>query len=193
MQYILLVTAWALFGLLHSILAYTGFKQAMLSIMKKNYKYYRALYSLFAIVSLLSVLWFHFNTKSVLLWQNPVVEKAIAAGFSIPAFIVLAMAIKKYFVDLSGMDVFLTRPPASAHLEQTGLHKWVRHPLYAGTILLAWCIFLWMPTASNLISAACITLYTRIGIFYEEKKLIMLFGDQYVDYTMRVPMLVPGL
>ena len=182
-----------MFGLLHSVLAYSGFKQAMLGLMKNKYKYYRLFYSGFATINLLAVLWFHFTMKSNLLWQNSLMEKVAAAVLSVPAIIILVAAAKKYFLDLSGIDVFLHRLPVTARLEQTGLHKWVRHPLYSGTILLVWCIFLWRPSASNLISAACITIYTRIGIYYEEKKLVVLFGKEYLTYASKVPMLVPGL
>ncbi len=127
-----------------------------------------------------------------MLWQNSLAEKIAAATLSIPAVIILVAAAKKYFLDLSGIDVLLKRLPVQAHLEQTGLHKWVRHPLYTGTLLLVWCIFLWNPSLANLISAACITLYTRIGIYFEEKKLVQLFGEEYIVYASKVPMLIPG-
>jgi methanethiol S-methyltransferase len=193
MQYLFLISAWAMFGLLHSVLAHSGFKQYMQGLMKNSYKYYRLLYSCFATLTLLAVLWLHLTIKNSLLWQNSLVERVSAAVLAIPAVIVLVAAAKKYFLDLSGIDVLLKRLPVAAHLEQTGLHKWVRHPLYSGTILLVWCIFLWTPSPANIISAACITLYTRIGIYFEEKKLVLLFGEEYIAYASKVPMLVPGL
>jgi len=182
-----------MFGLLHSVFAYSRLKQVANNTLKSRYKYYRLLYSCFATVSLMVVLWYHFSIRSTMLWQNSMVEKAAAITFSVPALIIMAISMKKYFADLSGIDVFFKRSPISAHLEQTGLHKWVRHPLYSGTILLVWCIFLWHPSLSNLITASCITAYTRIGVYYEEQKLIREFGNEYVDYAKKVPMLVPGL
>jgi len=182
-----------MFGLLHSVFAYSKFKQAAQHALQGKYRYYRVLYSSFATVSLTVVLWYHFSIHSATLWQNSVLEKAVAIAFSLPAIIIMAISMKKYFADLSGTDVFFKRPAINAHLEQTGLHKWVRHPLYSGTILLVWCIFLWHPSLSNLITASCITAYTRIGVYYEEQKLIREFGNEYVDYAKKVPMLVPGL
>lgn len=194
MEYVWLIMLWLLFGALHSIFAASNFKQSMQAGMKNGYKYYRAIYSFFALVSLAAVVWYHFSINSALLWIVPVAEKIIAGLLLIPALIVIGISIKKYFMDLSGIDVFLKRRPVQPqHLEQTGLHKYVRHPLYFGTLLFVWCIFLWQPSVSNLISSACITLYTIVGTYFEERKLVMVFGEEYINYQKRVPMLVPGL
>jgi protein-S-isoprenylcysteine O-methyltransferase Ste14 len=98
--------------------------------------------------------------------------------------------MKKYFTDLSGIDA-LTEKKTVLHLETTGIHALVRHPLYTVTIAFVWSLFLWQPLLSNLISCICITLYTRIGIYFEEKKLIKQFGKDYQLYQVSVPMLIP--
>jgi len=189
-----LIIAWLLFGSLHSVMAASTFKNRLQSAMKGNYRFYRIFYSLIATLSLIAVLWYHFSLNSLLLWNNSVLEKTIAFILSVPAVIVMSVSIKKYFIDLSGVNVFMKSSSAkTAHLELTGLHKYVRHPLYFGTLLFAWCYFLWQPSASNLISCICITLYTRIGVYFEERKLVREFGEDYIAYTKKVPMLVPGL
>ena len=71
------------------------------------------------------------------------------------------------------------------------LHNRVRHPIYTGLILICWvtpCM-----TAGHLFFAICMTVYIRIGIFFEEKHLVQCFGDEYRDYIRDVPMLVPFL
>jgi protein-S-isoprenylcysteine O-methyltransferase Ste14 len=194
MAYLWLVVLWLLFGLLHSIFAATAFKQVAKVVMKNSYKYYRPIYSIFATVNLAAVIWYHYSINSELLWNNSVIEKTIAIILSIPALVVMGISIKKYFLDLSGIDVFLKqRPIKPLHLELGGLHRYVRHPLYFGTLLFVWSIFLWQPSVANIISCICITLYTIIGTYFEEKKLVMMFGEAYVTYRKRVPMLVPGL
>ncbi len=100
--------------------------------------------------------------------------------------------MKKYFADLSGIDA-LTGKTATQHLETTGVHALVRHPLYTVTILFVWSLFLWQPLISNVISCICITIYTRIGIYFEEKKLVRLFGKHYQLYQVKVPMLIPKI
>jgi len=194
MEYVWLIILWMLFGLLHSIFAASSFKQAIQARIKNDYKYYRAIYSLFALVSLTAVVWYHFSISSSLFWNVPVAEKVVAAIFLIPALTVMGISIKKYFIDLSGIDVFLKRRTVQPQrLELGGLHKYVRHPLYFGTLLFVWCIFLWQPSVANLISSICITGYTLIGTYFEEKKLVIVFGEEYISYRKKVPMLVPGL
>lgn len=100
--------------------------------------------------------------------------------------------MKKYFADLSGIDALMGKK-AVPHLETIGIHALVRHPLYTVTIAFVWSLFLWQPLLSNVISCICITLYTRIGIYFEEKKLVQLFGIDYQLYQITVPMLMPKL
>lgn len=76
-------------------------------------------------------------------------------------------------------------------LEQTGLHKFMRHPLYFGTLLFAWGLFLVFPYVNNLIAVLVMTGYILIGIIFEEKKLMIEFGESYRNYRQKVPMLIP--
>ena len=38
-----------------------------------------------------------------------------------------------------------------------------------------------------------ITVYLVVGALYEERKLVRLFGEEYIKYRERTPMLIPGL
>lgn len=95
-------------------------------------------------------------------------------------------------MNLSGVDVLLKqqKPPL---LEQSGLHRFVRHPLYSGTLLFIWALFLLFPWLSNLIACVVITVYTLVGIHMEEQKLMLQFGDTYRRYAAATPMLIPSL
>ena len=110
--------------------------------------------------------------------------------FVIISSFLMLLCMKKYFADLSGIDA-LTGKTAVLHLETTGVHALVRHPLYTVTIAFVWSLFLWQPLLSNLISCICITAYTRTGIYFEEKKLVKVFGKDYLLYQATVPMLLP--
>jgi protein-S-isoprenylcysteine O-methyltransferase Ste14 len=72
-----------------------------------------------------------------------------------------------------------------------GLLQKVRHPLYAGSILLVIGYFLFDPKLTTLISSSLIIIYFLIGIQLEEKKLIRTFGSKYLDYKKKTPMLIP--
>lgn len=188
----LLILAWFIFGVLHSILAYQPLKNRLQLLLKAKYKFYRLSYSIFATINLGFVVWFHFSIVSELLWQPPLLQKIFAALLVIFSSGLMLVCMKKYFADLSGIDA-LTGKIAILHLETTGVHALVRHPLYTVTILFVWSLFLWQPLTSNFISCICITVYTRIGIYFEEKKLVRLFGNNYQLYKVTVPMLIPKL
>ena len=98
--------------------------------------------------------------------------------------------IRKYFFNLSGVAVFRNRQHRPL-LETKGVHRYIRHPLYMGTLLLLWSIFLFFPLLSNLLACGMITLYTLIGIRFEEKKLSREFGESYDIYKRTTPMLIP--
>ena len=194
MQYIWLALLWLLFGVLHSILAAAKVKRWLIATMKAGYKYYRPAYSLFALINLVIVAWYHISIPTLSLWAAGLAQKATAIVLIVPALLVMAASIRKYFLNLSGIDVFLKqRPAAPLHLEQTGLHRYMRHPLYSGTLLFVWGIFLWQSSLANLVSCSCITAYTVIGAYFEEKKLLASFGEAYRVYTKKVPMLLPGI
>ncbi len=110
--------------------------------------------------------------------------------FVVPGILIMFIAIKKYFLLLSGIrSVFQPTPPVELKVE--GIHRFVRHPLYSGTILFVWGLFFIFPMLNNLIAAFLLTLYVLIGIGFEENKLIKEFGKKYEEYIANVPMLIP--
>ena len=193
MPYFFLVLSWLVFGLLHSLLAAAFAKRFAMRVMKQSYKYYRLLYSLFATASLAWVLHNHFSITETIMWRPPVIEKIIAAIALLAGIAVMLVCIKKYFLYLSGIDVFMEGNTAPAALQTDGLHKYVRHPLYSGTLLFVWALFLGYPYMNSLVSCICITLYTWIGLQFEEKKLLNEYGEAYREYQGRIPALLPKM
>jgi protein-S-isoprenylcysteine O-methyltransferase Ste14 len=158
--------------------------------MKSGYKYYRILYSLFATISLVLLIWYQFSIRTIDLWKTSVLENIFSILLGSCGLLMMLLCIKKYFYTHSGIAVFIKKQTV-VHLEQKGLHKIVRHPLYLGTLLFAWSVFLYFPTLANLIACICIAGYIRTGIYFEEKKLLSEFGDGYKNYSKKVPMLIP--
>jgi protein-S-isoprenylcysteine O-methyltransferase Ste14 len=104
----------------------------------------------------------------------------------------MVICINKYFYEMSGLQA-IKNTEAKITLQQSGLHKYVRHPLYLGTLLFIGGLFLVFPLISNLIASIVITAYVLIGIRLEEKKLKHQFGDAYIEYAKRVPRLIPQI
>ena len=74
-------------------------------------------------------------------------------------------------------------------LQTNGLYKYMRHPIYTFTIT----FFLFSPSMSQNSAAfyLAIMLYSIIGAFYEERKLVAMYGKVYEDYQAKTPMLIP--
>ena len=71
------------------------------------------------------------------------------------------------------------------------LYKVVRHPLYIGWLTIFWAAP--TMTVSHLVFAVMTTAYILIAIRLEERDLVDAFGETYVAYRRRTPMLLPRL
>jgi len=70
-----------------------------------------------------------------------------------------------------------------------GPHRWVRHPVYAFTLLMIWsCPDL---TADRLLLNVLFTVWIVVGAVLEERDLVAAFGQPYREYKRNVPMLIP--
>jgi protein-S-isoprenylcysteine O-methyltransferase Ste14 len=65
----------------------------------------------------------------------------------------------------------------------------VRHPLYLGCSLLL--AFHPVQTRSSAATAAAVIAYFYIGTFFEERRLVRTFGEEYLEYQHRVPRFLP--
>lgn len=104
----------------------------------------------------------------------------------------MTICIAKYFKQESGF--LWLNPEASTEKTElyiSGIHQFVRHPLYLGTLIFIWGLFIIFPSVANLIAVSVITVYTLIAIRFEELKLIAEFGDAYREYKKKVPMIFP--
>ncbi|MGI8580775.1 MAG: methyltransferase family protein [Chitinophagaceae bacterium] len=191
-QHWLLLILWILYGVVHSFLANVIVKQSIQKNMGKLFRYYRICYSLFAFVTLMLLLWYQFSMRSIWLYSLAIIRYGVSLIFIVPGIIIMVKCIRKYFFDLSGIQSFQKDKPAfNSTLQQTGLHKYVRHPLYFGTLLFVWGLFLLFPLLSNLIAAVTLSVYVVIGIQLEETKLFLEYGEEYKRYSKRVPKLIP--
>jgi len=187
---ILLITLWIAYFALHSIFAMLPVKTFFTDKIGISPKLYRLQYVVFAIISLAGILLWAAIIKSPhvipLGWWQRFFGLLLAAW----GIIISIRAFKSYdglaffgLTDLKGEDEFKT----------DGLLQYVRHPLYSGSILLFAGFFLYIPTVVNMISTGLAIVYFLIGIQFEEKKLIRLFGERYLEYKKNTPMLIPRL
>lgn len=190
-EHIILTSAWIVFCILHSVFASLWFKQKAAKWMGKKADSYRFLYTLFATVTFIAIIIYQLSVHSVKNF-NPGFVSKIAGGLIVfLGLAVMLVCIKRYFMRLTGLGWLLGNDIDQVLLED-GIHRYVRHPLYAGTFVFIWGLWLIFPLLSLLISNSIITVYTLVGIQLEEQKLIKQFGEAYLLYRKKVPMLIPG-
>ena len=70
-----------------------------------------------------------------------------------------------------------------------GLYKYVRHPIYFGSLIAFWSTP--RMTVGHALFSSTMTAYIFIGTFFEERDLVRRFGAAYLHYQKAVPMMVP--
>jgi protein-S-isoprenylcysteine O-methyltransferase Ste14 len=79
----------------------------------------------------------------------------------------------------------------TSELIETGVFKYIRHPLYTSLLLLTWGIFFkhtdYILLLISFISSAALFLTARM----EEKENIRYFGEQYREYMRKTKMFIP--
>ena len=78
-------------------------------------------------------------------------------------------------------------------LARTGLYAWIRHPQYAGFILIMFGFLLQWPTILTLAMFPVLTImYVRLAMA-EERQAETEFGDEYRSWAAVTPRFVPAL
>ncbi|HSK88096.1 MAG TPA: isoprenylcysteine carboxylmethyltransferase family protein [Anaerolineales bacterium] len=187
-----LITVIALWGIIHSILASVGFKDFLRRTLGDGFmKFYRLLYNLFAVVSLLPVLYLMISLPDKTLYQVPPPwSYLMIAGQAISALLL--------FIAVSQTDVLafvglrqLSEGQEKSSLVTNGLYRIVRHPLYTFSLLILWLTP--SVTVNTFVVYLALTIYLLIGALFEERKLLREFGQEYASYKSVTPMLIPGL
>ena len=79
----------------------------------------------------------------------------------------------------------------TSELITSGIYKYIRHPLYASLLYLAWGAFLkdisWVSAILTVVSTGSLISTAKA----DEKECIKYFGDQYSDYMEHNKMLIP--
>jgi protein-S-isoprenylcysteine O-methyltransferase Ste14 len=154
---------------------------------------YRLAFNIFAGISLVPVL-----VVPVLLPDKTI--------YAIPfPWILLTLALKSFAVltlfigllqtgiweFLGFQQLFLTGDDRKKKLVIRGLYNWVRHPLYTAGLIFIWSTPIM--TRNLLVLFFSFSLYLFIGAYFEERRLLKEYGESYVNYCKRTPMIIPGV
>jgi methanethiol S-methyltransferase len=180
------------FGIQHSVMARPGFKRWWTRFVPEAAE--RSTYLLFSCVALGALL-YYWQPIGGVIWQVPDgdARTAMIALYLFGWVLLLFATFLINHFDLFGLAQVWRKLTGHTHrapgFHTPFLYKIVRHPIYVG-----WLIIFWAAptmTVAHLVFALMTTAYILIAIQFEERDLIDTFGDTYVEYRRRTPMLIP--
>ncbi len=187
---ILLISYCLIHSLLISIPVTTFFKNRL----GNGYSYYRLIFNLFSLFTLLPVLYFARTLEShtIIRWEGIWLYFRIILNI-LGIWVIYAGSKGYSFKQFSGIKQIQSKTLnendiISEHLSTSGILSYIRHPWYTGVIILLWSRNL---NKSALIVNIIFTLYLILGAFWEEKKLKLAFGQNYSRYKREVSMFIP--
>jgi protein-S-isoprenylcysteine O-methyltransferase Ste14 len=188
MDYGILIGGWMIYFFLHSILAAESTKRRAQHIFGNAFHFYRLVYSVISTVGLVALLIFNGSIPGADFFDRSGIFRYLSLMFTTFGVMTMQLAFRHY-----KLKSFLGFAEEKAELKIDGILKVVRHPIYAGLILITIGFFLFIPNLPTLISCGCMFAYLPIGIYLEEKKLIAVFGEKYLQYKITVPSILPRI
>jgi protein-S-isoprenylcysteine O-methyltransferase Ste14 len=130
--------------------------------------------------------WFHdpFSPRQLFSW----LLLNVSAILAIHGFHLLRVAGGPRQKTDGGPDLRFER---TSRLVTSGAYRYIRHPLYASLICLAWGTFLkdisWLTFAVVAVTTAFLFATARV----EERENVEHFGESYLEYSARTKMFIP--
>ena len=185
-----LILSIALWGVVHSIMASLGFKKLLRrSIGDRFMRFYRLIYNVFSAISFVPILYLMITLSDKELYEVPSPwNYLMLAGQGISVLLLIVAVLQTDTLAFIGLRQVLTNEK-NENLVTSGLYRFVRHPLYTFGLLILWL----SPSMSinSLIVYFSLTVYILVGAYFEERKLMRVFGQEYENYKSVTPMLIP--
>ena len=186
MGYGLLISGWVVYFVLHSLLATISLKQLARQWLGSGFRFYRLAYSIFSTFALVVLIYYAGSIPAEYFFSPSGVLRVVSIALITTGVMLIQVSFRQY--NLGG---FLGLRPEEILLRREGILKLIRHPIYSGLFLVTIGYSLFIPNLPTLVSCLCILGYLPVGIILEERKLILEYGEAYLEYKREVPALIP--
>lgn len=184
-----------IFGLQHSIMARQGFKKAWTSIVPSHLE--RSIYVFISGLLCLLISW-QWEAIDGFLWSFESGTALYYLSYGVFFFGIVFLLASTFLVnhfELFGVQQTFfhmrNKEAADPVFKDHFFYKFVRHPIYLGfTMILIGTPHMSMTHFSLFVG---FFIYILVGIYFEEKDLVRMFGNTYVEYKKRVSRLIPFL
>jgi len=187
MNYMWLTVGWLVYFTLHSLLAADSTKEFAKRLTGSLFRFYRLAFSIFSTGGLVALLFLGASIPATYFFERTELLRYVSLMFTTFGVMTIRLAFKQF--EFKSFVGFSTETPA---LKREGILKHVRHPIISGILLVTIGYFIFIPNLPSLVSCVCILIYVPIGVWLEEKKLIRMFGEDYLQYKRDVPAIIPG-
>jgi protein-S-isoprenylcysteine O-methyltransferase Ste14 len=182
-----LVVSWCLYYFLHSFLASEAVKTTIYHSLSLSPRRYRLLYNFWNVTGLLIIFYLLKKAPYTYLFSSSLASTITGFCLLLAGSIIMAASFKNYEIS----SFIGLKEDKATHLQLNGINRFVRHPIYSGTLLAVIGYCLYLPTVKNWVSLLIMMIYLVIGMYLEEKKLVVLYGEEYRRYQKKVKKLIP--
>ncbi len=188
-EYIWIILTSTLFGIQHSGVSSLRVKGWIIDRWGK--RGYAGIFNFTSVLTLLIAFhsmqfenWLYFITDPTLI-QPLLLVLGVLFG---SAGMYVAYQASKVISESTVADMRTDRKP---ELRTEGIYSQVRHPLYLATILIFGAMALIYPFPVVIVFSLSMIAYTIIGAYFEERKLVLQYGDEYNRYKKQAGFILP--
>ncbi len=193
-----IVLGVAFFGFTHTVMASLGFKRKLAEKIGDKIAFYRMFYTLFSTVEFFAILYV-IPKINITVYDLQFPFDVIVYAVQFAAFLALVWTGLSFdwkeFVGISQIIRYFKGEYKIEELDEkpefriSGPFKYMRHPVYFFSIIFLGARPQMDVTYLTLFIAG--TIYFIVGAYFEEKKLIKIFGETYIRYKQEVPFMFP--
>lgn len=130
--------------------------------------------------------WFDnpFGIKQIFAWIL-----LIISGYLIIAGVIMMKKLGNQTKNRNEKELFQFEQ--TSVLIDSGIFKYIRHPLYSSLLFLTWGIFLKNTNVELFIISALSTIFLFLTAIFDEKECIKYFGEKYNNYMKKTKRFIP--